>query len=170
MEISERRYPVDYKSHFIETRNRISAKDTKIIVEMYDGGSSLRDIAKHFSCSKNKIRSLLLRNRLKLRPQFSQATSVQLLKPSKQRALSYYGFCYFEGKIIKDPREFPILAIIHKHWSQNKTIHQIDLELNRVRIPSRTGKEWSWAAIRNIVTRFEKKQVILSKKGKYELR
>ncbi|MFN7453187.1 MAG: hypothetical protein ACK5RO_00870 [Pseudobdellovibrionaceae bacterium] len=60
--------------------------------------------------------------------------------------------------------------MIHRYWSQGKTIHQINLELNRAKILSRTGKVWSWAAIQNLVIRFETKKVILHKGGKYEFR
>lgn len=170
MSISERIYPVDFKEHFFETRNRISSEDAKTIAEKYENGCSLRDLAKLFGYSKNKIRSILKRQGLEPRMGTTQATHARPLKSGKQGALPYYGFYYFEGQIVKDPREFPILQIIHRHWSQGKSIHQINLELNRAKVLSRKGKTWSWAAIQNIVVRFETKKVILIKGGKYEFR
>lgn len=161
---------IDFMTFLVKIKNRISAADAIIISEKYKTGSSLRDIANLFGCSKNKIRSELKRHGLELRDGRAQATHKRPLKAGKQAALPYFGFCYFEGKIIKDPREFPVLQRIHRLWSQKKTIHQINLELNRAKILSRTGKTWSWAAIQNIVARFENKQVILSKGGKYEFR
>lgn len=137
---------------------------------MYDKGLSLRDIALQFGCSKNRIRMGLRRLGLKLRDKEPQATHLRSLKSGKQSARPYYGFCYFEGEIVKDPREFPTLQLIHRLWSHGKSIHQINLELNRAKVLSRTGKEWSWATLQNIVARFENKQVILTKGGKYEFR
>lgn len=170
MLISERIYPVDFKQHFFETRNRISLEDAKSIAEKYENGCSLRDLAKQFGYSKSKIRSTLKRQGLKPRVGMAQATPKRSIKSGKQGTLPYYGFCYFEGQIVKDPREYPTLQLIHRHWSQGKSIHQINLELNRAKVLSRKGKTWSWAALQNIVVRFETKKVILSKGGKYEFR
>lgn len=75
-------------------------------------------------------------------------------KRGKQGARPYYGFCYFEGEIVKDPREYPTLVLIHDFWKEGKTIHQIVKELNCRSLTSRTGRKWSWAAVSNIVTRF----------------
>lgn len=168
--ISERLYPVDFKEHFFKTRNRISSVDAEIIAEKYKNGCSLRDLAKLYGYSKSKIRSILNHQGLKPRRGITQSTHKRPLTSGKQGALPYYGFCYFEGEIIKDPREFPILQIIHRRWSEGKSIHQINLELNRTKVPSRKGRAWSWAAIKNIVSRFETKKLILSKGGKYEFR
>lgn len=170
MVISERIYPIDFRPHYFETRNRISPDDAKSIAEKYENGCSLRDLAKLFGYSKSKIRSNLKRQGLKPRDGATQATHKRSSKSGKQGALPYYGFCYFEGQIIKDPREFPILRLIHRQWSQGKSIHQINLELNRAKVLSRKGKTWSWAAIQNIVIRFETKKIILSKGGNYEFR
>ena len=87
-----------------------------------------------------------------LRESIAQPTSRRGL--GKQGALPYYGFCYSEGQIVRDPKEFPVLKLIHRLWQEEKAIHQITQELNRQKIPSRKGRRWSWAAVRNIVRRF----------------
>lgn len=122
-----------------------------------------------FGWTKTQIRRELQRLGIKPRERQNLATGVRALMPGKRGALPYFGFCNFEGRIVKGPREFPILQVIHRHWSRGKTIHQINLELNNAKILSRTGKQWSWAAIQNIVKRFEAKKIILSNGGKYEL-
>lgn len=175
--IGEPRFPInellqaiDFTEFIVKISKRISAEDNQNVVEMYSKGMSLRDISRQLGISKNGVRSSLLRAGQKLREPTPKVTHKRSLKSGKQAALPYYGFCYFEGKIVKDPREFPTLQKIHRLWSQGRTIHQINLELNRAKLPSRTGKVWSWAAIQNIVARFENKQVILTKGGKYEFR
>lgn len=93
-----------------------------------------------------------------------------LKQKSKSAAKPFYGFCYFEGALTKHPIEFPVLLRIHRLWADGRTIHQINQELDIKKIKSREGKKWSWAAIRNIVERFSKKVLIISKGGTYELR
>lgn len=123
-----------------------------------------------FGWTTSQIRRELQRRGIRPRESRNLATGVRALKPGKQGSSPYFGFCTFEGHIVKDPREFPILQVIHRHWSRGKTVHQINLELNKAKILSRTGKQWSWAALQNIVVRFETKKIILSNGGKYELR
>lgn len=168
LSISERIYPIDFIEHYFKNRNRISSGDAKIIAEKYENGCSLRDLAKLYGYSKNKVRSILRCQGIRPRMGLTQATYERSLKSGKQGALPYYGFCYFEGQIVKDPREFPILQIIHRHWCRERSIHQITLELNRTKVLSRKGRTWSWAAIKNIVTRFENRHVNLSEGGEFE--
>ena len=56
---------------------------------------------------------------------------------------------------MKDPHEYPTLVLIYELWKQKKTIHQITKELNERGILSRTRRTWSWAAVQNIIKRFE---------------
>ena len=129
--LSERTYPIDFTPHVFETRNRISLEDAKSLAEKYENGYSLQDIAKMIGYSKSKVRSALKRCGIKPRDSSSQATHERSLKSGKQGPLPYYGFCHFEGKIIKDLREFPTLQIIHRGWSRGESIHQMNLKLNQ---------------------------------------
>lgn len=142
----------------------------KIMIEKYKNGSSLRELAKLFDCSKSKITTALKKAKVKIRSSITQETNKRSLKSGKQNALPYYGFCYLEGQIIKDPKEFPSLSKIHLMHEQGMTIHQITQSLNKNKMPSRLGKVWSWAAVRNIIERFIQKKVILKKGGEYEFR
>lgn len=141
------------------------------IAQKYLSGFSASDLAKQYSCSKQKILSILKKQKINMRPALSVNTRTAVLKQkAKSGAKPYYGFCYFEGSLTKHPIEFPVLLKIHRLWADGKTIHQINQELDKQKIKSREGKRWSWAAIRNIVERFEKEVLIISKGGKYELR
>lgn len=134
--IRERIYPVDFEKHFFETRNRISPEDAKI-----------------YGYSKSKIRSIVKHSGIETGKGFAQATSRRLLRSGKQGALPNHGFCYFDGQIVKDPREFPTVLMMHRQWSQVKSIRQIYLQLNRTKVLSRQGKAWSLPAIQNIGVR-----------------
>ena len=143
----------------------------KEIIEKYKNGSSALEIGRQFSCSKQKILSILKKAKVNRRPAKVVTTRTAVMKQhAKSGAKPYYGFCYLDGKLTKHPLEFPVLLKIHFLWASGKSIHQINQELDKQKIKSREGKKWSWAAIRNIVERFEKKILIISKGGKYELR
>lgn len=166
MPISERLQPVDFKEFIAKVFCGISTE----VIEKYKKGWSLRDIAKDVGASKNGIRSILLKRKIPLRENITHATNKRKLNSGKNSARPYFGFCYFEGQIIKDPREFPTLKLIYNRFNHNRTIHEITTELNQKKIPSRSGKKWSWAAIQNIVQRFKDKKVLLLKGEKYEFR
>lgn len=89
---------------------------------------------------------------------------------AKSGAKPYYGFCYLDGKLTKHPLEFPVLLKIHFLWASGKSIHQINQELDKQKTKSHTGKKWSWAAIRNIIHRFERKVLIIKNDREYEIR
>lgn len=162
--LSERLYPIDTKAFILKESNRISPE----IVDLYKKGWSLRDIAREYGCSRHKVYSQVKKAGVKLRENSAQATPNRK-NGVKQNVLPYYGFCYFEGRITPDPREFPALKLIHRLWKDQRTIHQITLELNRVKIPSRQRKQWSWAAVKNIVQRFEQGIVTLHGGSRYKL-
>jgi hypothetical protein len=137
---------------------RISASDGKRMVQMYKKGMSLLDIAKRLDISKNGVRSSLLRQGVVLRDKVVKETGKPLRNLGKRSAQPPYGFCYFQGKVVRDPREFPNLQFIQKLSRQEYTTHQICCELNRLKIPSRKGKLWSWAAVQNILKRHTSKK------------
>lgn len=137
---------------------------------MYLNGLSTSEISRLLGFSKFKVLSILKKMKIKRRPKLAHALPNRLLKPGKQAAPPYYGFCYFEGRIVKDPKEFPILQIIYDRVSKDKTIQEIVLELNNKKLPSRMGKLWSWGSVNKIAARIKDKKIILKTGGEYELR
>lgn len=163
--IDERFYPLDFTEFVLKNKTELSTE----FARLYQQGHSIKEIADHYGCSKNKVRSLLIDIGLTLRERHAQATHQRSITSGKQGARPYYGFCYFEGRIVKDPHEFPTLEMIHRRWTQKRSAHSIVIELNRKKIPSREGKQWSWAAVRNILERFETEKIVL-KGREYEFR
>lgn len=140
------------------------------IAEKYQNGYSVGELAKLYRCSKHKVLKDLKQRGVNTRPQVVFTTLEARRNKCKGGSKPYYGFCYFEGKLTKQPIEFPVLLKIHQLWVQERTVHQINLELNKLKIKSREGKKWSWAAIRNIVNRFKNKIVILKETGEFEIK
>jgi len=165
--ISKRMQPIGITQICISERVDCS----KEIVEKYLSGSSASDIASLYSCSKQKILKILKKSKINMRPARTVTTRTAMLQQkAKSGARPFYGFCYFEGALTKHSTEFPVLLKIHRMWADGRTIHQINQELDKHKIKSREDKKWSWAAIRNIVQRFEQKILIIKNGGQYELR
>jgi hypothetical protein len=133
-------------------------------------GLSALEVAKLLGCSKSKVLDALERRSVNKRPGYTLPTPEAARNRAKGNRKPYFGFCYFEGQISKHPIEYPILQLIHRRCQERVSIHYITLELNKRNMKSREGRSWSWAAVRNIVARFEQKKVVLTKGGEYEFR
>lgn len=133
-------------------------------------GQSLTDISRQTGKAKDTVRNTLLKAGIELRPSTSLPTSKASRKFGKGKIRPYYGFCYFQGKIVPDPREFENLQLIHNLWLSGANPNRIAEILSAKKIPARSASKWNRNSVVNIITRFEKKQIILSKGGKYELR
>jgi len=143
---------------------------SQFFVELYEKGLSLTDISRQTGKAKNTIRNALLRAGIELRPNISVPVAKALRESGKRNIRPYYGFCYFQGCITPDPREFENLVLIHRLWSSGTNPNRIADILNAKKIPARSASRWNRNSVVNIITRFENKQIILTKGGKYELR
>ena len=162
--ISKLFYPTD----FIEFSRKVKSDFSKEFIEKYKKGFSAKEIAREHGCSKQKVLATLKRNKVNIRPSKVFTTLEAMRKKGRRNRKPFYGFCYFEGQIAKHTAEFPVLLIIHNMWQSGKSIHYINLELNKCKFKAREGGKWSWASVRNIVQRFEDKNVLIHKDGKYE--
>ena len=140
------------------------------IIENYQKGLSLSEIAKLVGRSRSTVLATLKRNSVNLRPKHGVSTREYLRHKRRSHNRPYYGFCYMDGRLMIHPSEFPTLRLIHRKWQEKRSIHQIACELNRKKIKSREGRQWGWATIRKIVNRFEQKSIIIHHGGEYELR
>ena len=134
-------------------------------IEKYQKGFSAKEIGAQYGCSKQKVLAALKRNKVNIRPARVFTTGMANRYKGRRGRKPFYGFCYFEGEITKHPTEFPVLQSIHKMWIEGKSIHSINLDLHKRRIKAREGGKWSRAAIRNIVQRFESKEIVIQNGG-----
>ncbi len=139
------------------------------VAPLYEQGLSLREIQVQTGISKTTARKALLNGGICLRDPHPTSFSNKWKAKGKQAASPPYGFCYFQGTVVPHPKEYETLHLIHKLWQKGINSNAIATELNGRRIPSRMAKQWSWNAVKNIVDRLMKKQIILSG-GKYEFR
>ena len=106
---------------------------------------STREIAKEFSCSKTKIRSLLLKYKIPLR------------KPSRchHKYNSHaYGKKKVSGKIIDHKRELKVIEIIKKLYVKGINPNSIAKVLSTMKIPTKQRKkDWHHRTIINLLKR-----------------
>ncbi|MGZ3749484.1 MAG: hypothetical protein ACXVCD_19260, partial [Pseudobdellovibrionaceae bacterium] len=164
--ISERWQAIDFIPLCLPDATRVSSK----IAQLYQEGLSLREVSQQVCLSKTMIRNHLIKLGVELRPKLSVPTATGWRKSGKQAVRPFYGFCFHQGKIARDPKEFSVLLLIHEKWKQGVNSNSIATYLNTNKIPSRCNKEWSWNAVKNLVDRFENKKIIIKPGGKYEFR
>lgn len=134
------------------------------VAPLYEQGLSLREIQAQVGISKTTIRRTLINGGVRLRESHPKANLEFWKAKGKQAAAPPYGFCYFQGQITPHPKEYETLLLIHKLSQNGINSNAIATELNRRRIPSRMAKLWSWNAIKNIVDRLKKKQIVFSER------
>lgn len=135
---------------------------------LYRKGCSLPEIAKQTGRSKDMVRSALLRAGIDLRPKVALPVHMTWREPGKRNIRPYYGFCYFQGRVVPDPREYENLLLIHRLWKAKTNPNRIATLLNTKKIPARNASTWNRNSVVLVLQRFE--QAIISIKGeKYEL-
>ena len=51
-----------------------------------------------------------------------------------------YGYYVFQGMLVKDPKEYPVVQLIESLWKQGRRICDIKNELSKRKIKPRRGK------------------------------
>lgn len=83
----------------------------------------------------------------------------------KTKAPPPFGFCYFQGKLVRNPIEYDALLKIHRQWKLGMNANEITRYLNGKKIKPRKAKEWHNKAVKKIVARFESKKIVIEGKG-----
>lgn len=138
-------------------------------VQLYQKGLSLREIAKQTGKAKSTVRDALLKAGIELRPKTAPPVHSSWRGSGRRGVRPYYGFCYFQGRVVPDPREYDNLVLIHRLWRSGANPNRIAATLNAKKVPARSAAAWNRNSVVLILKRFE--QSIISIKGDhYELR
>ncbi len=140
-----------------------------LYTQLYNKGLSLADISKQTGKAKSVIRDNLVKAGVELRDKVAVPISKMKAEKGKTSIRPPYGFCYFQGNIVPDPKEYENLMLIYRLWKLNTNPNRISDTLNAKKIRPRAAKLWNRNCIVNILTRFEQKQIVL-KGGQLELR
>jgi hypothetical protein len=136
---------------------------------LYTKGFSLREIELRTGIPKTVVRRELIRGGVSLRPTRMELKAEGWRKAGKSNVKPPFGFCYLEGRIVRNPKEYPVLHMIHQRWKAGLPANSIATWLNGKKVPSPMGKKWSWNSVVNVINRFKNGTIILNR-GKYELR
>ncbi len=154
---------------FIQLTFSNSTKLDENITKLYLKGNSFREIEKQLSISKTKIRDILLRLKIPIRPLLQESRMATQRLAGKKNVKPPYGFTYFDGRVVKHPKEYPTLIQIINLWKSGRPLNSIATKLNEKRVPSPMAKTWSWNSIDNIIKRIKNGHLVQTG-DQYELR
>lgn len=140
----------------IQYFGKVISDHTDKIKALYGQGLSLREIESRIGISKTKIRTMLIRANVPLRPTSAEQASVHWRTRGKRGIKPPYGYCYLEGQIVKNPRMYPILLHIIERWKSGHSLNSIATWLNGKGIPSPMCKKWSWNSVNNVILRHQR--------------
>lgn len=136
---------------FIELFPRTPSRIYEECAPLYESGLSIRDIEERTGIPKSTVRETLKKSGMALRnPLNGNAIHIDRLH-TKRGGHTPYGYAYLDGQLIIDPKEQIIVRKILKLHQSGLSGNAIAKELNRQKIPSRTGKSWSPCVVRRII-------------------
>ena len=103
------------------------------IAQLYQKGNSFRDNEKLLSISKTKIRDILIRLKIPIRPVFPESNKATQRVVGKKNVKPPYGFAYFEGRVVKLPKEYRTLLQIINLWKSGRSLNSIDNIIKRIK-------------------------------------
>ncbi|RYZ91109.1 MAG: hypothetical protein EOP06_07165 [Proteobacteria bacterium] len=138
---------------------RFSPKQAQGLFEeigpLYQKGLSISDISEQTGFKRGAVWRELKKHVKDLRAQDPISFDRWRKGHGKTRARPPYGFCYFQGEVIKSPTEYPTLLLIQSLWKRQASISTILDTLSSKKLKSRTGKAWSYNVIKSILRRFD---------------
>lgn len=146
----------DISLDFIEFFSKKSKSLCEIVGPLYRQGLSISDIADQTGLKRHSIWKALKANKEHLRNQTPVPFERWRQGHGKMNARPPFGYCYFQGEIIRDPKEYPTLLLIRSLWKQGMSISSIVRDLDGKRIQSRMKKPWSYNVIKATIGRFER--------------
>lgn len=132
---------------------------------LYAQGHSLKEISAMAGVPYSTLRNQFAKDGVTFRPNKSVSSGDIFRRHFKSSAPPPYGYCYIDGGLQKDPREYPTLQIIEKQWQRGANPTDIAKYLNKLGKPSRTGKIWKQPTVYNIVERLKSQSATPTNKG-----
>jgi len=140
---------------FIEIQVHLISQVNPELKKLYEQGYSIKDIATQFNLAYSSVHGLLAKQGVTFRPKKSVSFLENQRQTFKNSAPPAYGFCYLDGRLQKDPREYPILRIIETQQQFGRTPTEIARYLDGKKLKTRRGKSWKQAHVFNIIQRLK---------------
>jgi len=153
----------------IELSGKLNQGISEKIIEMYCQGLSLTDISKQTGKAKSTIQKILTKSGVELRSNRSAPVTSTWRSVGKRSIRPPYGFCYFQGRVVPDQREYENLLLIHRLWKESVNPNAIADRLNAKKVLPRSAATWNRNSVVNIIERFKSKTIVINGDA-YELR
>ena len=140
---------------FIEIQVHLISQENPNLKDLYEQGHSIKEIAAQFNLAYSSVHRQLVRQQVTFRANKSVSFLENQRQTFKNSAPPAYGYCYLEGHLQKDPREYPILQIIEKQRQTGRTPTEIARYLDGKKLKTRHGKSWRQAHVFNIIQRLK---------------
>ncbi len=147
--------PLDFIEFFQKDKDSIY----DLVAPLYKKGLSITDIADQTGYSRNSIWRSLKSHKQETRPQASVPFDAWRRGAGKMNARPPYGFSFFQGEVIKDPKEYPVFQLIQNLWKQGLSINSIIMKLDERGSKSRMNKTWSYNVIKSIIKRIDDESI-----------
>jgi hypothetical protein len=144
--------PLEYISFTSSRKEAIIEK----VAPLYERGLSLKQIAQETKIPKTSVRDALIAGGVSLRPHTSLAARLPAKARQMRIGVAPYGFCWFQGRLVADPKEMEIVQLIIRLWQEEQTYSAITRHLNELRKRTRCGGKWDHSLVRNIILRHQK--------------
>ena len=140
---------------FIEIQVHLISQENPELKALYEQGHSIKEIAALMSLAYTSVHRQLVKQQVSFRANKSVKFLQNQRQTFKNSAPPPYGFCYLDGRLQKDPREYPILQIIEKQRQTGRTPTEIARYLDGKKFKTRHGKPWRQAHVFNIIQRLK---------------
>ena len=138
---------------FIEYFDRRSPLIIEKVGPLYLKGLSVSDISAQTGIPRSSIYASLRANKQTLRPQKSVPFDRWRKGHGKTRNKPPYGWCFSQGELIKDPREYPVVQLIESLWKQGRAVGEIVRHLNENGYRSRLNRDWGYGVVKGVISR-----------------
>lgn len=147
--ISHQSYPHD----IIHVKFKDTHAFSKECIALYQKGVTLNEIARIVGRSKAKVRRVLHLHGHWTGMKISDGIYTSWRKTGRTRAQPFFGYTYYMGQIVEEPRELQILILIKRLSSEGRTAKEIANYLNANRMVPRRAKTWHRNSICKILKR-----------------
>ena len=139
----------DFTEYFEDSVENIFAQTAPL----YLNGHSLKEISAMTGYAYTTIRDQLVKGGVSLRINKSVSSNEVLRRSFKNSAPPPFGYCYLDGALIKDQKEYPILQMIDQLRRRGESPTSIANRLNDKKVKTRKGNIWKQPTVYNIIQR-----------------
>lgn len=125
----------------------------EIVAPLYKKGLSISEISAQTGIARSTVYAAIRAKRDVFRPPEKVPFERWRRGNPKGRRHPPFGFCYYNGALVEDPREYPTVQLIRMLKEQGKSITEITNELNRRGIPTRRKKLWQYGVVKAVLRR-----------------